>query len=439
MKTPKGNQKHLTLSDRIIIEKGLRDDKSFAQIARELQKDPCTISREVRNHSRIKEYDGFGNVPCEANADPHVRCALHHVCGDMKCGIVCSACRKYRCSDICKTYRPQQCRKLQKPPYVCNNCGKKGGCLMDKRIYSSKYADDEYRLVLRSSREGINQSPESIQRINDIITPLIREKGQSPAHIYAAHAEELGVSLRTLYEYIETGVFDVRTIDLRRAVKYKRRRKPTQCSSRDRGYRQGHNYADFEKMLRRDAPDNIVEMDCVEGKRTDRKTLLTMTFRKFNFILIFLLPSQTQHEVLKVFDMLEEKLGTELFRKTFEVILTDGGTEFSARESMEKGKDGSCRTTVYYCDPYSFWQKGCCEKNHEYIRYVVPKNASFAGLNDEKVTLLANHINSTKRDSLNGHTPFELSQIFLDKKLHASLGLLEIPADEVNLTPGLIR
>ena len=109
--------------------------------------------------------------------------------------------------------------------------------MMNKKIYSSKYADDEYRTTLVSAREGINQTPESIQRMNDILTPLIKEKEQSLAHIYATHAQELSCSQRTLYEYIDAGVFDVRNIDLRRAVKYKKRKKPTSCNSKDKTYR----------------------------------------------------------------------------------------------------------------------------------------------------------------------------------------------------------
>ena len=243
-----GNQKHLTLSDRITIEKGLKDGKSFAEIGRETYKDPTTISKEVRKHSKIKEYSGYANVPCEANKDVHVKCGLQHICGDQECERKCVSCRKYRCSSICPYYQPQQCTKLSKPPYVCNGCGKKLNCMMDKKIYSSKYADDEYRVTLVSSREGINQTPESIQRINDIITPLIKEKGQSIAHIYATHAQELNCSQRTLYEYIDTGVFEVRNIDLRRAVKYKKRKKSTSCSTKDKSYRIDHNYTDFEEI-----------------------------------------------------------------------------------------------------------------------------------------------------------------------------------------------
>lgn len=46
-------------------------------------------------------------------------------------------------------------------------------------------------------------------------------------HIYATHAEELGCSRRTAYTYIGNGVFDIMNLDLRRKVKYKKRKKST--------------------------------------------------------------------------------------------------------------------------------------------------------------------------------------------------------------------
>ena len=80
---------------------------------------------------------------------------------------------------------------------------------MSRMFYSSKYAHDEYRSVLVDSRVGINQTPESIQSMNDLLVPLIRDKHQSIGHIYATHAEELGCSRRTLYSYINDCVFDM--------------------------------------------------------------------------------------------------------------------------------------------------------------------------------------------------------------------------------------
>ena len=107
---------------------------------------------------------------------------------------------------------------------------------------------------------------------------------------------------------------------------------------------------------------------------------------------------------------------------------------------MESSASGKAhRTTVYYCDPYSFWQKGSCEKNHEYIRYVRKKGSTFDDLDQEKAVLLANHINSTKRDSLNGHSPFELSQLLLDEQLLSATGCKLIAPDDVTLTPELLK
>lgn len=436
MKT-NGNQKHLTLSQRILIETGLTENKSFSQIARELGKDPSTISKEVRRHSQIRERpdSGYTYPPCIKRAD----CKISFLC-EKQCGKFCKMCRKpgSKCIYICPDYQTADCEKLKHPPYVCNGCGKKNHCLMPRKFYSSKYAEDSYRSMLVSSREGINQTPQSIQKMNDLLVPLLKDKKQSIAHVYATHAEELGISRRTLYTYIHSGVFEVRAMDLRRAVRYKKRRTKTACSSKDRSYRQGHNYDDFLKYIKENPDSSIVEMDCVEGTKSG-KALLTMIFRNCHLMLLFLIDHQNQECISEVFVWLETVLGVEGFRKLFPVILTDGGSEFANREALELSCDGRKLTTVYYCDPYCFWQKGILEKNHEYIRYVLPKGSSFDHLTDEKIRLLMNHINSEKRDSLNGHSPYELSLLLLDNVLHENMGLTGIAPDDVCLAPVLLK
>lgn len=99
---------------------------------------------------------------------------------------------------------------------------------------------------------------------------------------------------------------------------------------------------------------------------------------------------------------------------------------------MEEFCDGSKSTTIFYCDSYCFWQKGACEKNHEYIRYIRPKGSSFADLDDEKIMLMMNHINSE-------HSPYELSLLLLDQKLHKALGLTAVAPDDVMLSPNLLK
>jgi len=336
-KKTKGNQKHLTLSQRLEIEKALLAGESFTAIARKLDKDPSSISKEVRRHSRIKERKNlnFAPIPC-ANRKG---CKTKYLCDDL-CNTRCSICKNpdFKCIDICPNYFPKVCDKLVKPPYVCNGCGKRVNCLMEMKVYSAKYADDTYRERLVSSREGINQTPASLMKMDELVSPLIK-KGQSIAHIYAHHAEEIGCSRRTLYNYLDQSVLTARNIDLRRRVKYKQRRTATRTSVKDRIYRQNRNYPDFQN----------------------------------------------------------------------------------------------------YCDPYSSWQKGMLEKNHEYIRLVLSKGTSLSDLDHQDVMLLQNNINSEARDSLNGCSPFKLSQLLLDKNLHQALNLKEIAPDDVFLKPELLK
>jgi len=118
---------------------------------------------------------------------------------------------------------------------------------------------------------------------------------------------------------------------------------------------------------------------------------------------------------------------------------SDNGTEFQFPTCLECDKNGEIRTKVYYCNPNSSWQKGMLEKNHEYIRYMIPKGTSLDPYTQGDAIKLMNHINSEARDSLNGCTPFRLSQLLLNNRLHKLLKLREIPADEVSLKPSLLK
>ena len=313
---PKGNQKHLDLSARIIIEQHLNNGDSFRSIAIELNKDPSTISKEIRRHSIIRERsaDAFAPIPCANNYDsskPRTNiCNVMHMCGDNECRRKCVLCRKFRCSDVCKFYKPRECEKLNKPPYVCNGCSKKTNCMMDKKIYSSKYAQDSYEALRTTSREGINQTPESIQKLDNLLSPLLK-KGQSIAHIYASHADEIACSRRTIYSYIDRGVFQARNIDLRRKVVYKQRKRKTTTSLKDRSFRKDRSYKEFLEYIAANKSVYVVEMDTVEGAKGTSPCFLTMFFRNCSLMLMFLLEEQTQKEVTRIFDHLTELLGIE--------------------------------------------------------------------------------------------------------------------------------
>lgn len=173
-------------------------------------------------------------------------------------------------------------------------------------------------------------------------------------------------------------------MDLRRKVRYKPRKKKTETPIKNRLYRQDHTYKGFLEYVTEKQPEYVIELDTVERNKESTKCLLTMLFRNCNLMLVFLLNDQTQEEVVRVFDELTALLGIELFKRLFPCILTDNGHEFTFRERIECDENGEIRTKAFYCDPRHSEQKGALEKNHEYIRYVLPKGVYFDNLTEKK-------------------------------------------------------
>jgi IS30 family transposase len=437
------DQKHLTTTQRIKIEKGLNDGLSFSAIARSIDKHPSTVAKEV------KKYRYF---PPKENPKKPLQCArfkecqMRFLCDKKDCVKLCKSCydverRITRCSLECPDYLLPHCPQIQKAPFVCNHCQKTKHCLKQQAFYSAQHADQSSHELLVSCRSGINQEPVDIALLDELISPLLKQ-GQSLAHIYAFHGHVIPCSRRTLYNYIDKGIFTAKNIDLRRRVRYKckPRKTGTRICLAAKEFRIGRTYEDFQKFIKEYPESSVVEMDTVEGGRENSKqAFLTLLFRNCSLMLIFVLKEKTQDYVIEVFDLLSERLGIDTFQQLFPVILTDNGSEFQFPTRLECDKNGEIRTKVYYCNPNSSWQKGMLEKNHEYIRYVIPKGTSLDPYTQADAIKLMNHINSEARDSLNGCTPFRLSQLLLNNELHKLLKLREIPSDEVSLKPSLLK
>lgn len=157
-------------------------------------------------------------------------------------------------------------------------------------------------------------------------------------------------------------------------------------------------------------------------------------------MLIYLLPYKQSKYVTEVFNNLKKTLGIEEFKRLFEVILTDNGTEFSDPESIEIDLNtGEKVCSLFYCDSNCSWQKGTLEKNHEYIRYVLPKGTSFAGLTQEDCYLLASHINSTPRVSLNNVSPYNLALPFMGIETIKKFQIKKIDNDDIDLSIRLLN
>jgi len=384
------NHKNLTYQDRLNIEERLNNSYTFTQIAEELCRNPKTISREIKRgyFTREKNHD-LRKGSCAHLSE----CKITNLCNNTYCrkDVVCCKCKIRTCSQYCDSYTPGSCSRLLKPPFVCNPCKRYTPCGFDKRWYRASYADDAYHHRMINSRMGVDITPEEIYELDQLITPLL-VKGQSISHIYATNGDSIKCSRRSLYSYIDMGLFKARNIDLPRKVRYKPRKKKKDIKA-NQVYRVNRTYNEFEKYIGINLDFDVVEMDVVKGTK-EGKVLLTLLFRQSNLMLIFLMDRASQECVSKVFDELTNRIGLEGMRKLFPVIFSDYGGEFKDPWTLEKDSYGDDRTKIFYCDPYKSYQKGKIEKNHEFIRYILPKGKSFNRLNQDDVTLMTNHINS---------------------------------------------
>ena len=426
--------KHLRIADRLIIEYGLDQNYALKEIAERVKKDPTTISKEIKRNkflktSKLKKHD---IKPCKHRKS----CLKINLCNS-NCGKQCKKCTFINCYRFCKDYSINQCSKLNRYPYVCNGCNKVTTCTAEKSYYKAKVAESKYKEILVSSREGLNITSKDLKRIDDIISPLIF-KGQSISHIFTHHKHELNCSERTLYYYFDKNVFTARNIDLPRNVKYKPRKRSSLPVIKNAADKVNRTFNDFVKYIEENPGVQVVEMDTVHGTRSG-KVLLTFQFRNCSLMIAFIIDSCSQAAVKEAIDKLYALLGHETFTRSFPVILTDNGSEFTKPEALEASPSGVQRTKIFYCNPMASYQKPHIKKNHEYIRYILPKGVSFDNCTQEDITLMMNHINSTARASLNGNTPFKLAQMLLNKSLLENLALKHIPADEVHLKPALLK
>lgn len=428
-----GNQKHLTIEDRIYIQNELDKGTSFKDIARFLCKDPTTISKEVKARRSSDWFHKGTFLNAKNFCTKRFRCKKTNACNKiLLCGVKCASCPT--CNQTCPDFQKERCSKLDRAPYVCNGCSKKiNHCtIAHKYTYNARFADRKYRECLKDSRSGIAMTRQELHKKDKIITPLI-DQGQSPYQIVANHPE-LNLSVRSVYNYLDMGLLTARNVDLKRKVKFKTR-KVHKSQISDRRVFNGRTYADFQQLHL----ESFVEMDTVYSAVGSSKTLLTFFFTREKLFLAFLMNRNTEGSVRLVLDRLEKRFGTFDFLTLFEYILTDRGAEFGDPDSLETGVTGIQRTNIYYCDPMRSGQKGGIEQAHTMLRMILPKRTTFEFLTQWDVNLITSHINSTPRESLNGRTPYDVALEAFGEDVLKAFQLRRIDPDKVVLTPKLIR
>ena len=236
----------------------------------------------------------------------------------------------------------------------------------------------------------------------EYIEGKIIEDKYSPEAALAAAAESgieftTSISVRTLYRYIDKGIFlKLTNKDLPVKGKRKKHNKRVRVQKRASAGESIENRPDEVK-------DREIfghwEMDTVKGKQGVTKScMLVLTERKTRDEIIVKLPDQKAASVVEAIDRLERKWG-DMFTKVFRSITVDNGVEFSDYEGLERSvlHEGEKRTFAFYCHPYSSWERGSNENNNRLIRRHIPKGEDFDEKQDRDIEYIENWINNYPR------------------------------------------
>lgn len=284
-----------------------------------------------------------------------------------------------------------------------------GGTWEVKTAYSPDIAEEKYQAHLRE--KGPDLKIGNDHELANYIETTILDKDCSPAAVLGFAMIEgkkfkTSLSVPTIYKYIAKGLFlNLTQEELPRHGKKKHKYKKVKKNKSASRAPAGESIEQRPEEIDGREEFGHWEGDTVysgKGKRKTTSALLTMTERKTRKEIIIAIPNRKAETVVKALDALERKLGARRFRAIFKSITFDNGTEFAAAEELER----SCvnkhlpRTKVYFCHPYSSWERGTNENTNGMIRRRFPKGTNFAAVTNAQITQAENWINNYPRKIL---------------------------------------
>lgn len=278
--------------------------------------------------------------------------------------------------------------------------------LTEKYVYLADHAQAEYEKNKRN--KGKNLKIGNDLAFIQYVEYWIGEKKYSPYAVLQQIKNEglqfkIDIGITTLYSYIAKGIFlNITNSSLpmkkeRKKRKYRRtvalhNRKGTSIEQRPEEINERKDYGHWEL-------DTVVG-----GQGMGKSCLLVFSERATREEIIIKIPDRKSMSVVNVLDALEKRLGAPRFRATFQTITCDNGVEFMNFDGMEK----SCinkklpRTKLYYCHPYSSWERGTNENANRLIRRFIPKGSNIDTVTQEEIRYIEKWINSYPRKILEG-------------------------------------
>lgn len=277
--------------------------------------------------------------------------------------------------------------------------------LAEHYVYKADYA--QMMSLNNMSNRGRNLKIGSDHELAAYIEKMVKDKYSPEALLL--HARNEGITFRTslctktIYNYFDMGLFlNVTYQDLpqKKAVHRKKQRR----SKVSLNNRSGESIEKRDPVILDRNEYGHWEMDTVVGGQEKGKScLLVLSERMTREEIIVKMRDKKSASVVHALNMLERKYGSKTFREKFQTITCDNGVEFLNGEGIEKSRyTKGIRTRLYYCHPYSAYERGTNENINRMIRRFFPKGISFDGVTKKQIQHVEDWINNYPRKILGG-------------------------------------
>lgn len=277
--------------------------------------------------------------------------------------------------------------------------------LVDVEVYCPETAQRKYQENLQAKGPDLKIGTD--RSLAEYIEDKIINDHYSPAAALAKIKEEgrifsVEISEWTLYSYITKGVFRRLT---NKDLPMRGRKKKVYRKVREARLPRGESIETRPQEINERSSAGHWEMDTVVSSKNSKKRLLVLTERKTNYEIIELMPDGTTGSVVAALNRLERRFGPRRFREIFQSVTVDNGSEFADCAGMEASCERARpRTRIYYCHPYSAYERGSNEVGNRMIRRHLPKGTDFSNLTRREVKEIEKWMNDYPRERLGWET-----------------------------------
>ncbi len=288
----------------------------------------------------------------------------------------------------------------------------------ERKIYSADLAQE--RAEKNQKNKGRPLKIGNDMKFVAYVEKMVIEKHYSPEAILATIEKEqlefdTKICLTTLYNYIKAGLFlNVTMAECPYKKKKSKKQKKKKVQKRKHA---GKSIEARPKDILERKDFGHWEMDTVVGPQGKSKaSFLVLTERKTRKEIIEKLPVHTMKEVVRALDRIERRYTEKKFRSIFKTITVDNGSEFADYRGMKRSRrNARDRTEIYYCHPYSSYERGSNENQNRHVRRWYPKGENFDDTTNKEVKEVEVWLNNYPRPMFDYHSSEELFQKELEK------------------------